>query len=677
MGSLVDDMLDLLGAIIFLGVCLAVSFGVIVNLMYQQPSANFLIDKTAPLYQGETPISSYDGTLSKLQVILLTQIQDYNMPEPRHFVVASTTGGSPADINIDTIGPDYSTSYDLQQYGNEVATVLEGDTSNATQYQVGFVPDSAPDVYDGYYTIAPLQPISGTGVPIISNVTWGGTTWSPSLTITGTNLGSYASVTTQDDTTNWISTPTSGVQPQIASSTSTKLVISGFNGYGSGDDTFWSDGLGSWSFRPGDQVTITYQDTTGQTTQYTTTYPSSPMPTVSIAHVSSQPADSTVTLSGTVSFNGTPLANQAVVLTSSSGFFTPSGSYVADNPNEFMVFTDANGDWTASYTTPSTPNGATVQIKASSAGQPASTTFDVAPTVASITTFPQGMDLGTVSVGPNDLFTGWLGQPYGAPGAMWNTPNSDQAASNGTPLIFETTVNTTGTSLNFDIGVDDLCTTYVDGIPQRLTTYNTTTDNFSVGVSPGQHLIQIFAENTAGQNPVTDNPPNPAGLWVQITDNTGALLASTATEPSAWQVLQPTQGASYFEPYLFQGTNMTPGNWNPSASFYSASGLPTGPSQITSGVSVPEGSSVVIAGQLDLRGVPQANQPITISVDSGSLSAASTGGQNPSGDTTTFSTTTNSQGEWTVTYTAPFTTGSLNMTVSGGGASQNSLISVT
>ena len=168
-------------------------------------------------------------------------------------------------------------------------------------------------------------PTTTVSPPTITAVSWNTSTWSPSVTINGYNLGTSGTLRMTDNTSGWTAWA-SGVKPLISARTNLSIGVSGFQGYGGGDANQWADGQGSWSFRPGDQIAVQVANNqTGQTATFNTTYPgNAPMPTITMApdHLPHMTTDGTVHLSGKVAFNGTPLANQAVDLTATGGSFS-------------------------------------------------------------------------------------------------------------------------------------------------------------------------------------------------------------------------------------------------------------------------------------------------------------------------------------------------------------------
>lgn len=138
--SLVEDALDFIAFIIVLGVSLAVAFGVVIPIVNEKEdlSSNTLIDKSSPLIKGTELESSYDGTLSKLEVILMTQVQDSDIPKPQRFVVKNPANNSVLDVNIGALGATYRSGYNLNKYGTETKNLLSSDNSATFKYKVGY-----------------------------------------------------------------------------------------------------------------------------------------------------------------------------------------------------------------------------------------------------------------------------------------------------------------------------------------------------------------------------------------------------------------------------------------------------------------------------------------------------------------------------------------------------------
>ncbi len=95
-----NGMIDLMIMVIILAVVIAVSMTLIMPLMHEtyEDYTYVLSDKTVSNIKGENvvPYGDYDGNLSKLEAILVTQIIDNGMPEPKRL----STGGSVIDVDI-------------------------------------------------------------------------------------------------------------------------------------------------------------------------------------------------------------------------------------------------------------------------------------------------------------------------------------------------------------------------------------------------------------------------------------------------------------------------------------------------------------------------------------------------------------------------------------------------
>lgn len=226
--------------------------------------------------------------------------------------------------------------------------------------------------------------IPGATTPHIEGVQWTTTTWGPQLTITGYGFGNppasgQLALQIGDVSRGWMAGNTSsyGVTGEVSEWKNTQIVISSFQGYGGADTTNWADGLGSFVFAPGDTVQITVTNPqTGAQMQETGTYPQdAPMPTVTVNPMNTLIAGTTEAISGSVSFQGQPLANQAVNLSTSIGSFTGSGTQTS--PTEYTVFTDSNGQWSATFAASHTSGKANINVMADV--QTASMSVDMAP----------------------------------------------------------------------------------------------------------------------------------------------------------------------------------------------------------------------------------------------------------------------------------------------------------
>jgi len=223
--------------------------------------------------------------------------------------------------------------------------------------------------------------IPGATTPHIQALTWTTTTWGPQLTITGYGFGNppasgQAALVIADVSRGW-TTGSHSVTSTISKWKNDEIDITGFTNYGSSDLTNWANGLGSWVFAPGDSVDVRVTNPqTGAQMSDVATYPTNAlMPTISINPITTVIADSTETISGTVNFQGQPLANQAVNIDANIGSFTGNG--VQTISTEYTVQTNANGQWTANYLAPKTAGTGTITVM--SDAESASATIKIAP----------------------------------------------------------------------------------------------------------------------------------------------------------------------------------------------------------------------------------------------------------------------------------------------------------
>lgn len=124
----VGDILDLVVAIFVLGLTISVSFTVVLPIFYEDKNQVALVDKTSPEFLGYDLQDDYDGTMSYLQVVLATQIQDYNLPEPRVFTVATD---NPDMVRVDST---YNASNNLDRVKNTIVTLLNREGTYNSKY---------------------------------------------------------------------------------------------------------------------------------------------------------------------------------------------------------------------------------------------------------------------------------------------------------------------------------------------------------------------------------------------------------------------------------------------------------------------------------------------------------------------------------------------------------------
>lgn len=117
-----DDALDFLILILVLSVCVALGFGVVIPLLndHNMGYQTELVDKSALQLSGsDQNDSTYDGTLSRKEVILMTQVQDYSMPYPRRLTTPTLAVNITSLYKLDVIG-----------YGTKVNNDLKDDTDS-------------------------------------------------------------------------------------------------------------------------------------------------------------------------------------------------------------------------------------------------------------------------------------------------------------------------------------------------------------------------------------------------------------------------------------------------------------------------------------------------------------------------------------------------------------------
>jgi len=242
-----------------------------------------------------------------------------------------------------------------------------GVESNANMAQVlwGQAP-SVPAYVTGWARDMRVPIIPGAVDAHVESVSWDTSTWGPQLVISGYGFGNppapgKASLTIADQSRGWVAgnAPTYGVQPVIALWRNDRIVVSGWSGYGESDGSNWSDGLGSWVFAPGDSLVISVTNPqTGNTGTFGTQYTvNASMPTISLNSIPTIVAGQSIDLTGHVTWQGHPLSNQAVSVSTSIG--TLGGTAYPSNPSEYVVYTDANGNFSIPFTASS---GATGQV---------------------------------------------------------------------------------------------------------------------------------------------------------------------------------------------------------------------------------------------------------------------------------------------------------------------------
>lgn len=145
------EMLDLGLLIVVLG--LALSLGVNdLHKTYRQvqsDSLSYMEDKNTGKSKGYliNEYGAYDGTLSRMQVVLISQIQDSNMPSPRKIVVNGT------DVDVPFNYQEYR--FESGQNIWSLVKTQESGTRYSIDYQ--YTVDSNGIVTDEFYAVNPVK----------------------------------------------------------------------------------------------------------------------------------------------------------------------------------------------------------------------------------------------------------------------------------------------------------------------------------------------------------------------------------------------------------------------------------------------------------------------------------------------------------------------------------------
>lgn len=141
------EYLDLGLLILVLG--LVISLGVSslyrTNRQVQSSSQNYMEDKNTGRSKGYliSKYGEYDGTLSQMQVVLLSQIQDSNMPYPRKVVING--------INIEI--PIWYKEYRFE-CGQKVWNLIKNQ-ENSTRYSMDYqyILNDSGGILDEFYAV--------------------------------------------------------------------------------------------------------------------------------------------------------------------------------------------------------------------------------------------------------------------------------------------------------------------------------------------------------------------------------------------------------------------------------------------------------------------------------------------------------------------------------------------
>ena len=126
----IEDMLDLIATIFLLGLTISISFTVVLPIFNEDKNQVGLVDKSSPEFLGYELDDNYDGALGYLDVILATQMQDFNLPEPKRFTIATE---NPSMILVDTT---FNSAYNLNQVKNVIVDLLNREGTENSRYRM-------------------------------------------------------------------------------------------------------------------------------------------------------------------------------------------------------------------------------------------------------------------------------------------------------------------------------------------------------------------------------------------------------------------------------------------------------------------------------------------------------------------------------------------------------------
>ncbi len=135
-----DDIFDMLSLIFVLGICILIGWGTINRVTNHEFLGLYEVieDKTAPS-QGYVNVNS-DVGMSKLEAVLMTQVQEFGIPEPRRYKLGNTM------IEIES---SYKESDNLTYVGVTAYQRLKG-----AKFEVVYNWNDTPtDTSDDYYEV--------------------------------------------------------------------------------------------------------------------------------------------------------------------------------------------------------------------------------------------------------------------------------------------------------------------------------------------------------------------------------------------------------------------------------------------------------------------------------------------------------------------------------------------
>lgn len=137
---MLDGIFDLVITIFLLAACVLISFNVIVPMLETTSSVSTaLYDKSIIATEGYKNEETYDGSMTKEEIVLMTQIQDSYMPNPKVYLV-----------NTDMVEVDEQYKSYLDTYGNSTFTnLLTIDPTGQSKFVVNYNEgDGITDFYE-------------------------------------------------------------------------------------------------------------------------------------------------------------------------------------------------------------------------------------------------------------------------------------------------------------------------------------------------------------------------------------------------------------------------------------------------------------------------------------------------------------------------------------------------
>jgi hypothetical protein len=150
-----DEMIDLALFILILGIVISVGLSLAVRTEKQAREDSKILaeDKNTRTLKGYgiNEYGTFDGSLTRAQAVLMMQVQDYYMPDPKKVTVLSKNG-TKTDIEIVSTYKE-----NLATYGGNVFYCLKeypSDMRFNIRYNVG---NTADDISDDTYLISPVE----------------------------------------------------------------------------------------------------------------------------------------------------------------------------------------------------------------------------------------------------------------------------------------------------------------------------------------------------------------------------------------------------------------------------------------------------------------------------------------------------------------------------------------